>query len=493
MAAASETSPATWALTDITAALDTGRLSAAALVTAVLERLYATEPQIHAYLRHDGDAALAQAAEADRRAAQGARRGPLDGVPFGVKDTIYTARLPTTAGSAVPQDYDPTLNATLVARLEAQGAILLGKCNTWEYGTGSGHVRFDLPAPPARNPWNPAHYTGGSSSGSAAAVAAGSACFTLGTDSGGSVRLPAAGCGVVGFKPTFGGLSRAGILPNTWSFDTPGPICATVADAALVHDAIAGHDPGCDVSLTAAPPCLAAQPGRSIAGLRVGRITNLDGPEGPPDPAILAALDHAAQAFAALGALVQDLHMPVAPSQFRAVAAPINWAESFALHERDFLTQRHRMGQALRDKLETGMYLRAVDYLAATRERRRLVAQVDALFGQVDLLLLPMTYRPAPRITETDAVQSFTTGSAGSAFSLTGHPALSLPAGLTDTAQGGVPVAVQLAAGFRQDAVLIRAAHALEQEFAARGIHTPRRAPCAGMAPAAQDRERSAP
>lgn len=446
-------------VTEVTAAIDADSLTPLDLFHALSARIETYEPAIHAYLRYDLNAAETLARQATDRARKGQRLSPLDGLPFGVKDNVYTTRFATTAASAVPQTHNPALNATLVTKLEAQGAILIGKCNTWEYGTGTGHVRFDLPMPPAVNPWKTQHYTGGSSSGSAAAVAAGLASFAIGTDSGGSVRLPAAGCGVVGFKPTFGRISRHGIMPNTWSFDTPGPICATVADAALIYDAIAGYDAADPSSLDAKAPNTTANLGAGLAGRRVGVVRNLAGPNGLPDAAILAALSQAEAALKAQGAQIVDVEMPVAPSEFRAIAGILNWSECFTIHEADYQHHRHLMGRALREKLEAGMYVRAVDYLSAARERRRLVAAVDALFGQVDVLLLPITYRTAPHLHDTEAVRDFTTGSAGSAFSLTGHPAISVPAGLD---ADGLPVAVQLAAGFCQDALLLQAAQALE-------------------------------
>ncbi|WP_236953062.1 amidase [Ketogulonicigenium vulgare] len=450
--------PTDLSLADAARAMTAGALDARTLVQATLTRLEQTESHIHAYLRHDADAALAAAEASDKRRKAGAARGPLDGVPFAVKDNMDALGFATTAASRVPQP-PVTADSAIVARLRAAGAILIGKANTWEYGTGNSAVSFDLPTPPARNPWNPAHYTGGSSSGSAAAVAAGSASFSIGTDSGGSVRLPAAGCGIVGLKPTFGRISRAGIMPNCWSFDTPGPMTWTVEDAAIVYDAIAGHDAADPVSLTTDFIRTAAGLNQSIAGLRVGLIGALDD-HAPSSPEISGALAKAADMLRALGATVQPLKMPLPPSRYREVATPINWSESFSIHESDYLMHRDLMGAALREKLETGMYMRAADYLAALRERRRLVIATDALFGTVDLLLLPMTPFAAPQITDDARVRAFTTASAGSPFSLTGHPALSLPVG---AAPDGLPLAVQLAAGFHQEHLLLRAAHQLEQ------------------------------
>ena len=444
------------------ALIASGCLSPESLLDAVFERIDQVDATLHTYLRMDRDAARAAARDAGERTRRGRRRSPLDGIPFAVKDNIYTAGLATTAGSRVPQQYDPDLTATLVQRLKDGGAVLVGKLNTWEYGTGTGAVHFDLDMPPARNPWQPDYYTGGSSSGAGAAVASGTALFAIGTDTGGSVRLPASACGIVGFKPTFGRISRYGIMPNAASFDTPGPMTLTVEDAAMVYDAIAGHDPLDAASLRRAAEPLWPTVHAGVEGKIVGFVRNLDAGDAPPEPAIILALDKAADALRAAGAVIREIELPIAPSEYRATSMPINRSESASVHEHDFLEHGHLMGRALREKLASGMDIRATAYLAAQRQRNDLVARTDALFQDIDLLLLPMTYRAAPKLDDTSAVIDFTAGSAGSPFSLTGHPAISVPGGFNDA---GLPVSVQLAAGYYRESLLLQAARTLEQSF----------------------------
>jgi aspartyl-tRNA(Asn)/glutamyl-tRNA(Gln) amidotransferase subunit A len=454
--------PADLSLAAASREIEAGRLTPSRLLQAVLDRKARFDGVIYSYLRDDLVGARAQAEAADKRTAAGERLGPLDGIPFGVKDNVYTRTMETTAGSRVPQTHDRSLHANVVTRLESAGAVLIGKLNTWEYGTGNGGVTFDLPVPPARNPWNPAYFTGGSSTGAGASVAAGTATFAIGTDTGGSVRLPAAACGVVGLKPTFGRISRHGMMPNCYSFDTPGPLTITVEDAALVYDVVAGYDPLDPISLDA--PVERASDGlrQGVAGLKIAVVRRLSTADKPLEQSIADALEKAAVELRDAGADIFEIELPVAPTEYRKVTGPINLSESFSIHERDFLDHGHLMGPALRDKMETGMYMRAADYIAAQRQRRILVKQTDTLFGRFDAILLPMTCRTAPLISDDAAVKDFTAGSGASPFSLSGHPALALPAGFTE---GGLPISVQLAAGYLQEALLLRIAFALEQRL----------------------------
>ena len=435
-----------------------GSLSPTALVRRILERIEALNGQLHTYITVVADQALDAARRAEAELAAGRSRGPLHGVPFAVKDNYFTAGIRTTGGSRLMLDVVPDRSAEAVLRLQAAGAILLGKLNTWEYGTGNGGVYFDLPFPPARNPWDPACFTGGSSTGAGAAIAAGLAPFTLGSDTGGSVRLPAAACGVIGLKPSYGRVSRTGMLPNCWSLDVAGPLCRTAEDAALVLAVLAGPD-GVDEAARDLPvPDYARGLGAGAGGLTVGVVDDA-GPDEVPSPAQGAALREAAAALAAAGARLVPMTLPAPLAEYRRANSLINWSESFSIHEADATERPHLMGRALRAKMMAGATVRAADYLAALRQRRLLAAGIEAMFDAVDVLLLPGTQAVAPPFAQEAEVVDFTRRSWMAPFSLSGHPALTFPAGFD---AGGMPRNVQLATRWFDEATLLRCTTALE-------------------------------
>jgi aspartyl-tRNA(Asn)/glutamyl-tRNA(Gln) amidotransferase subunit A len=438
--------------------IESRQLSPVALVQHYLDRIKALDHAFVSYLHVDTAGALQAAHEADAEIAAGSYRGPLHGIPFAVKDNYAAAGLPMTAGSAVMADHVASEDAGAIARLKDAGAILLGKLNTWEYGTGSGSISFDLPTPPARNPWSSAHFTGGSSSGSGAALAGGLAAFTLGSDTGGSVRLPAAACGLYGLKPTLGRVSRRGIQHNCYAFDTAGPLAHSAEDCALLLDAMAGHDPQDAVSVDAPVDAYAAAIRDGVKGLRVG-VVGLDDMQ--LEPCVRDALRAAADALVQAGAIVAPAEMPLRPSDYRKVSMVINWSESFAIHQQDFLHREHLMGHALREKMIKGRAISAVTYVDAQRQRRLLTDATDAMFAEFDLLLMAMTATRAPAIDNDAVVKAFTSDAASHAFSLTGHPAIAIPSGVVD----GLPVSVQLGAGYFDEKRLLAGAYVLQQAF----------------------------
>lgn len=441
-------------------------LSPVDLVEGLLDRIGAVDGRVHGYITVTAARARASAAEAEREIAAGRLRGPLHGIPFAVKDNYHVAGIRTTAASRLMLDHVPAVTATAIARLEAAGAILLGKLNTWELGTGSGAVKDDLPFPIARNPWDLERLTGGSSTGPAASVAAGTATFALGSDTGGSIRLPAAACGLVGLKPTYGLVSRAGCLPNCWSLDHNGPLTWTVEDAAIVLEAIAGFDRADPSSVQAPRSAYRANLDAGISGLTLGIVRDF-GCEGEAwDPAQASAFDETIRVLRDLGAEIREVRLPAALTAYSHVMRIINWAETFSAHEQDFLERRHLMGESLRDKMMCGFLLRAADYIAALRHRRLLAGMTDDLIGTCDALVLPGAFHVAPPSSDPVAVPAYTADHACSVFNLTGHPAMVVCTGF----DGGLPLNAQIAGRAFGEETILRVAHAYERATAWRAL-----------------------
>ncbi len=442
----------------------TRRMSPVEHIRALFDRIDAIDGRVRAYLTPLPDRALAAARRAEAEIAAGRWRGPLHGVGFAVKDNYFTAGIRTTAGSRLMLDHVPDTTAHIIARLETAGAILLGKLNTWEYGTGTGAVHFDLPFEVARNPWDLDRFTGGSSTGSGAAVAAGLAPFALGSDTGGSIRLPAAANGLHGLKPTYGRTSRAGVLPNCWSLDVTGALCWTAEDSALVLNAIAGHDPQDPGSADAPVPDHRSGLGDGLAGMTIGLVTGLPPAEIHPD--IAAGVEATARMLEARGARLLEVTLPAPLTHYRRAAGIINPAESFSIHEADFRERADLMGQALRDKLTTGSMVSAADFIAAQRLRRHLARGTDALFQICDLLLLPGAYRVAPRFDDPAGTIAFTREGAMNIASLSGHPAISVPCGFDPS---GMPLNVQVMGPYFAESRVLRAARIIEDTLSERG------------------------
>ena len=439
------------------------KLSPVELVDAFLRRIDAVDATVHSYITVLADQATAAARAAEAEIVSGGWRGPLHGLPYGLKDNFYTKGIRTTAGSRLTQDDVPSRDAAVHSRLAAGGAILLGKLSTYEFGTGTGEGLFELPFPPARNPWNTACFTGGSSTGVGAAVAAGTAMFGLGTDTGGSVRLPAQACGVVGLKPTYGLVSRAGILPNCFSLDHVGPLAWTVEDAALALRAIAGTDPDDPASATVTVGDYARDLHTGISGLRIGVLRRFHERDVAADPAIGKAFDAAIAVLTDLGAQLIELDPPVSLQDFRNCMRILNTAESYAIHEQDFLERRAEMGAPLRDKLIAGACVSAADYLKAQRWRRQLAHLVDGWFAGCDAVVCCGATRRAPRFDDCAGIVAFTTESAMAAFNISGHPALSICNGFTDDR---LPLGMQIAGRWFDETTVLRVGAAYERATA---------------------------
>jgi aspartyl-tRNA(Asn)/glutamyl-tRNA(Gln) amidotransferase subunit A len=435
-----------------------GELTPTAVVEALLARIALQEDRVHAFIRVDAEGALAAAAQATREMAAGGPRGPLHGIPVGVKDIIDVAGLPTTCHSKLRLNHVPKADATVVARLRAAGAILMGKLSTHEFALGG--PCFDLPFPPARNPWNLDHHPGGSSSGSGAGLAAGFFPLALGTDTGGSVRNPAGASGVVGLKPTYGLVPRTGVFPLSWTMDHVGPMARSVEDIALMTRAIAGHD-AADAGSAVLPDWAdpLADLARGVEGLRIGFVRHFHEADLRGNPEVVAGLERVAAAFRDQGALVRDVTLPPLAS-FTVPQRVILIAEAYAIH-RDMLRE-HAVDYAVltRKGLLAGAFFSAEDVLQSQRLSRRLTAAVDDVFRDVDVLLCVSSAEVAARIDEAEEVARTYMLHARAPFNMTGHPALGMMSGLS---AAGLPMSMQLVGRHFEERTLLRAAAAWER------------------------------
>lgn len=446
-------------IAEASALIERRELSPLALVESLLARIGALDGQVNAFITATGEHALAQAREAEREIDAGRYRGPMHGVPFALKDVIETAGIRTTAHSRVLQHHEPARDATVVKKLYAAGAVLLGKVATHEFAHGG--PSFDLPWPPARNPWDLARFTGGSSSGSAAAVAAGFVPAALGTDTGGSIRIPAALCGVTGLKPTYGLVSCRGIIPNSYTFDHCGPLAWTAEDCALVLQAIAGHDPQDASSARRAVPDYRKALQSDLKGMRVGIISHFWEEDLSVDPAVVKAVDAAIDVLRELGARIEPVR--VRPLQeYTDVKNLISEAELFSVHQQLLGERAHELGEIMRSRILAFCTFQAADYVQAQRQRQRLVRHVQALYGAYDLFL---TAGPGPAA-RLDAHRQLGLSDKWekpkfTAFaSVTGGPALALCSGFDGN---GMPLAIELSGRPFDDASVLRAGHAYQQ------------------------------
>ncbi|MBZ5577493.1 MAG: aspartyl/glutamyl-tRNA amidotransferase subunit A [Acidobacteriia bacterium] len=441
-------------------ALRERRASSVELTNEALRRVERLNPKLNAFLTVTADSALHRARQADAELAAGQDRGPLHGIPIAHKDLFYTRGVRTTAGSKIYEDFVPDHDAAVVERLDAAGAVSLGKLHMHElaFGITSNNPHYG----PVRNPWNPEHIPGGSSGGSGVAVATGMVFAATGSDTGGSIRIPAAFCGVVGLKPTYGRVSRFGALPLAFSLDHMGPLARTVRDAALVFNALAGFDPRDPASSRHPAEDYVPAQGCSIRGLRIGvpEAFFLDRLDSDVESAVRGAIDKAQE----LGALVQAVRLPDMAA-LSAVGTVIQLAEVAAVLG-PHLGRREQIGTDVRALVDQGLLLSATDYVNAQRLRRQKQLDFLRVWNEVDCLLTPTTAVPAPRIGATtvpvagrdEEVRAAATRLVRG-FNTLGLPALSVPCGLS---RGGLPVGLQVVGPAFQEALLLRAGAALE-------------------------------
>ncbi len=432
-------------------------LSPVELVTALLARIEALDPKLNAFIHVDADAAMQAAKAAEAEIFAGRARGPLHGVPIGVKDIIDVAGLPTTAHSRILVGNIARTDAAVIQKLRQAGAIIMGKLSTHEFAIGG--PSFDLPFPPARNPWNRDHHPGGSSSGSGAGVASGMFPLALGTDTGGSVRNPASACGVVGLKPTYGLVSRRGVFPLSFTLDHVGPLARTVGDNALLLDAIAGHDPADPGSAATSARGFGRLLDRGVRDLRVGFVRHFHERDLPAHPEVAAALEHVARVLQAEGAQLRAIALPPL-TDFAGTNRVILCGEAWSIHAPWLRERPGDYGQLARRRLLPGAFMTAGDYVGAQRRRAQLIAAMEDQFREVDVLMCASSMDPASRIEDAEETARTYPRQARTPFNLTGHPAVATMSGL---ARNGLPVSVQFAGRYFDDATVLRVAAAYER------------------------------
>jgi aspartyl-tRNA(Asn)/glutamyl-tRNA(Gln) amidotransferase subunit A len=443
-------------LAEASAAIAAGTLSPVALTDQVLARIAALEPRLNAFITLTADRARAAAAAAEAEIREGRRRGPLHGIPYALKDIYDVAGIRTTAHSRLLLDNVAQANSDATERLEAAGMVLLGKLATHEFARGG--VNDDLPFPRAKNPWNPAYFAGGSSSGSGAAVASGMVGLAMGSDTGGSIRIPAAFCGAVGLKPTYGRLSRRGVVPLSFGLDHTGPLTRTVEDCALAMQALAGFGPRDPGSADRPVEDCTGRLRDGVRGLRIGHARGY-AVEAAVGAEQMATMDAAAGVLPRLGAEVVEVPLP-ALRRFEAACWTILHAESFAVHQQDLRTRPELYGRTLRERLILGAFVTGPHYVQAQRLRRRLTQEVDTLFAGLDAILCAPAHGPAPLAAEADDNPWRHQQPITAAFNVTGHPALCLPAGF---AANGLPLSLQIIGRSFEEAMVLRIGHAFEQ------------------------------
>jgi aspartyl-tRNA(Asn)/glutamyl-tRNA(Gln) amidotransferase subunit A len=448
------------------AAIRDGRVTPTALAQAELDRIDALDDRLHSYVLVTRDLALQQAAAAERELAAGVDRGPLHGIPVALKDLYVTRGIRTTAHSKVLLDWIPDFDATAAVRLRDAGAVLLGKQGMSEFAFG-GYAHEPFPAP--RNPWNTDHEPGGSSSGSGAAVAAGLCFGALGSDTGGSIRKPASNCGVVGIKPTYGRVSRHGVLPLAWSLDHAGPLARSVEDAAILLGAIAGHDPLDPTSSAEPVPDFRAGLDAGVRGIRLGVPRSWIHEMGTINGDVEDAFDAALDVLANQGAEIVELDgRPFIDA--RAPNVLILTTECYAYHEATLQTRPDLLGPGVRRRMHEAAFLDAADYLAAQRARSVIRAQIEAILGQVHAVLSPTAARPPEAFARLDPESRFKEPSFVNPWNLLGLPAISVPCGFS---AGDLPIGLQIAAAPFEEPLVFRIARAFERATPWHGRHPP--------------------
>jgi len=433
------------------------KLSPVEYTRALIARIERHDGKLNAFLRPTPEIALEDARRAEAEIARGDWRGPLHGVPYGLKDIVDYAGLPTTAHSKILEGNVARADAVVAQKLRAAGGVFMGKLSTHEFATGG--PCFDLPWPPARNPWNREHFCGGSSSGSGVATAAGFLPAAIGSDTGGSIRNPATMCGVVGMKGTYGLVSRRGVFPLAYSLDHVGPLTRTVRDNALMLDLIAGYDVLDPGSVNAAVGGYTADLERGVRGLRVGVIRHFYTRDMEGDAEMVAAIEAAVKVLGDLGATVREIE--TAPlGVYAACNRTLLTSEAYAIHEKWLRERPQDYASVTRERFMSGAFVRAADYINATRVRARLTHDFHALFSDIDVAITASAHDPACRIDDAEALDRTYGRQARAPFNVTGSPALAVPVGFS---KAGLPLGMQLVGKPYTEALLYRVGHTYER------------------------------
>ena len=430
-------------------------LSPVEVIEAALARIERLEPKLNAFITVMADSARNAARAAEAAIMAGDHLGPLHGIPVAIKDLYATRGVATTYGSPLFADWIPGFDAAAVERLKAAGAVVVGKTNLHElaYGSTSANAHYG----PVRNPWRLDHHPGGSSGGSAAAVAAGMAYAAMGSDTGASIRQPAACCNLVGIKPTFGRVSKYGALPLAWSQDHAGPLTRTVRDAALVLQALAGHDPRDPTSVPRAVPDFGAALERGVRDARIGvaRAFFFEG----CDPEVSGAVDAALAVLEDQGAIVEEAALPDMAAAYTVGTITIA-VEGAAYHAADLRTRPELFSDELRASFELGRFYSGIDYVQAQRLRQHLMIETERALADLDAVVMPTSPVPPTPIEGTPPEHAMLRPRNTMPFNVLGLPALSVPCGFT---AAGLPIGLQIVGKAFDEPGILRIAQAYEQ------------------------------
>jgi aspartyl-tRNA(Asn)/glutamyl-tRNA(Gln) amidotransferase subunit A len=428
-------------------------ISPVEVVEALFARIEEYEPSLHAFVTPTREVALERARDSEKRFMRGEETRLLEGIPYGLKDVIDTGGIRTTGQSKILEHNVPAHDAFVESRLKAAGGVLMGKLTTWEFAHGG--PSWDLPWPPAMNPWKKGYLPGSTSSGPGAAVAAGFLPAAIGTDTGGSIRMPASNCGIVGVKPTYGLVSRRGVLPNTFSFDTCGPMTRAVEDAAIVLNAMAGCDPADPSSVQRERIDYTRGLDAGVKGIRIGWVRHWYDGDPTCHPDIPPTMDAAMQALESAGAIVEEIELSDLLT-YQDCKTTISITEMFSAYEHEFRTRPQDFGTMFRNKVLPGALIRAEDYFQALRQRTWLAQELGRAFAEFDILASAGWMTVADPAKPGKLEKYLRPPNITTPFNIGGQPAMNVPCGFSSD---GLPVSLQLAARHFDEALMFRVGH----------------------------------